>query len=151
MFMGLEQDIQQSKFRNDYQKGLVNIIYTHGFLTEKLKTIFSRSGITSQQYNILRILRGAGKPLSTLELRKRMLVKMSDTSRLVDRLILKDFVKKVICSTDKRLVDISIMPAGLALLKDMEKYNVDMDELLQSLTDEEVQTLNNLLDKIRIA
>ena len=147
--MGIEQDIQQTKFRNDYQKGLVNLIFTHGFVTEKLKDIFSRSDITSQQYNILRILRGAGKPLSTLELRKRMLVKMSDTSRLVDRLILKGFVKKITCSTDKRLVDISITPAGLKLLTELEKYNEEMDELLQPLTQEEVLLLNTLLDKIR--
>ncbi len=147
--MGIEQDIQQTKFRNDYQKGLVNLIYTHGFVTEKLKSIFSRSDITSQQYNILRILRGAGKPLSTLELRKRMLVKMSDTSRLVDRLILKDFVKKITCTKDKRLVDISITTAGLKLLTHLEKYNEEMDELLQPLTQEEVLMLNTLLDKIR--
>ena len=147
--MGIEQDIQQTKFRNDYQKGLVNLIYTHGYVTEKLKSIFIKSGITSQQYNILRILRGAGKPLSTLELRKRMLVKMSDTSRLVDRLILKGFVKKITCPTDKRLVDISIAPAGLKLLTELEKYNEEMDQLLQPLSSEEVALLNNLLDKIR--
>ncbi len=147
--MGIEQDIQQTKFRNDYQKGLVNLIFTHGYVTEKLKDIFSRSGITSQQYNILRILRGAGKPLSTLELRKRMIVKMSDTSRLVDRLILKGFVKKITCPTDKRLVDISITAAGLKLLTELEKFTVEMDKLLQPLTSEEVILLNELLDKIR--
>lgn len=147
--MGIEQDIQQTKFRNDYQKGLVNLIYTHGFITEKLKGIFIRSGITSQQYNILRILRGAGKPLSTLELRKRMLVKMSDTSRLVDRLILKDLVKKVTCPKDKRLVDISITSTGLNLLLGLEKFNEEMDQLLHPLTSEEVNSLNILLDKIR--
>lgn len=147
--MGIEQDIQQTKFRNDYQKGLVNLIFTHGYVTEKLKDIFNRSGITSQQYNILRILRGAGKPLSTLELRKRMIVKMSDTSRLVDRLILKGFVKKITCPTDKRLVDISITAAGLKLLTELEKFNVEMDKLLQPLTSEEVILLNELLDKIR--
>ncbi len=147
--MGIEQDIQQTKFRNDYQKGLVNLIYTHGFITEKLKGIFIRSGITSQQYNILRILRGAGKPLSTLELRKRMLVKMSDTSRLVDRLILKDLVKKVTCPKDKRLVDISITSTGLNLLLELEKFNEEMDQLLHPLTSEEVNSLNILLDKIR--
>ena len=147
--MGIEKDIQQTKFRNDHHKGLINLIYTHGYVTEKLKSIFTASGITSQQYNILRILRGAGKPLSTLELRKRMLVKMSDTSRLVDRLILKGFVKKIICSKDKRLVDISITTAGLDLLSDLEKYNEEMDGLLNPLTQEELLVLNTLLDKIR--
>lgn len=147
--MGIEQDIQQTKFRNDYQKGLVNLIFTHGYLSEKLKSIFNRTGITSQQYNILRILRGAGKPLSTLELRKRMLVKMSDTSRLVDRLILKGFVKKTTCPKDKRLVDISITATGLKLLVELEKFNDEMDQLLQPLSTEEVNSLNKLLDKIR--
>lgn len=147
--MGIEQDIQQTKFRNDYQKGLVNLIFTHGYLSEKLKSIFNRTGITSQQYNILRILRGAGKPLSTLELRKRMLVKMSDTSRLVDRLILKGFVKKTTCLKDKRLVDISITATGLKLLVELEKFNDEMDQLLQPLSTEEVNSLNKLLDKIR--
>lgn len=149
--MGIEQDIQQTKFRNNYQKGLVNLIYTHGYLTEKLKEIFNRADVTLQQYNILRILRGAQQPLSTLELRKRMLVKMSDTSRLVDRLILKGLLKKITCSKDKRLVDISITEKGLNLLAKLDEYTDEMDRLLISLSEKEVTTLNQLLDKIRNA
>ena len=81
--MGIEEDISQSKFRNEYQKGVVNLIYTYNWMNERMKHLFDKEKITSQQFNILRILRGAGKPLSTLQIRQRMLDKMSDTSRIV--------------------------------------------------------------------
>jgi Transcriptional regulators len=147
--MSIEKDIQQSKFRNEYQKTVVNIIYTYNWVTEKTKQIFERGDITSQQYNILRILRGAGKPLSTLQIRQRMLDKMSDTSRIVDRLVKKDLVQKVICKTDRRLVDVTITEQGMALLDKLDGYNDEMDALLGNITEDEAKMLNQLLDKIR--
>jgi DNA-binding MarR family transcriptional regulator len=147
--MSIEKDIQQSKFRNEYQKTVVNIIYTYNWITEKTKQFFEKGDITSQQYNILRILRGAGKPLSTLQIRQRMLDKMSDTSRIVDRLVKKDLVKKVICKTDRRLVDVTITDQGLGLLEKLDGYNDEMDALLSNITEEEAKMLNHLLDKIR--
>src|SRR6201999_4359003 len=92
--MALENEINQRKFRTEYQKARINIIYTYNWLTEQVKSMFDEWDITSQQFNILRILRGEGKPLSTLQIRQRMLDKMSDTSRIVDRLVLKGLVKK---------------------------------------------------------
>jgi len=92
--MGIEQDIQQTNFRNEYQKLGINIMYTANWLNEKISSILSQEDITQQQYNILRILRGAEKPLSTLQIRARMLDKMSDTSRIVDRLVAKELVEK---------------------------------------------------------
>jgi Transcriptional regulators len=147
--MSIEKDIQQTKFRNEYQKTVVNIIYTYNWVTEKTKQIFERGDITSQQYNILRILRGAGKPLSTLQIRQRMLDKMSDTSRIVDRLVKKNLVQKVICKTDRRLVDVTITEQGMALLEKLDGYNDEMDALLGNITEEEAKMLNHLLDKIR--
>lgn len=147
--MSIEKDIQQSKFRNEYHKTVVNLIFTYNWITEKTKQFFEKGDITSQQYNILRILRGAGKPLSTLQIRQRMLDKMSDTSRIVDRLVKKDLVQKVICKTDRRLVDVTITDAGLRLLDKLDSYNEQMDAMLESLTEEEAKMLNNLLDKIR--
>jgi DNA-binding MarR family transcriptional regulator len=147
--MSIEKDIQQSKFRNEYQKTVVNLIYTYNWITEKTKQFFDKGDITSQQYNILRILRGAGKPLSTLQIRQRMLDKMSDTSRIVDRLVKKDLVKKVICKTDRRLVDVTITDQGLSLLEKLDGYNDEMDALLSNITEEEAKMLNQLLDKIR--
>ena len=105
--------------------------------------------ITPQQYNILRILRGSQQPLSTLQIRSRMLDKMSDTSRIVERLLKKGLVEKKVCSADKRLVDVSISKKGLSLLDKLDKKNADIDELMRNLTEAEANTLNKLLDKIR--
>ena len=147
--MSLDKDIHSSKFRNEYHKAIVNIIFTNNWIMERTKEIFERADITSQQYNILRILRGAKEPLSTLQIRQRMLDKMSDTSRIVDRLLKKELVKKVVCITDKRLVDVTITQKGLELLTELDKYNDELDNMLNSISDEEVCTLNQLLDKIR--
>lgn len=147
--MSLEKDISQRSFRNEYQKGIINLIYTYNWMNEKMKKVFDNEGVTAQQYNILRILRGAGKPISTLQIRERMLDKMSDTSRIVDRLVLKGLAQKTICKNDKRLVDVSISSKGKKLLEKIDHYEKDMDAILGNLTDAEAKTLNTLLDKIR--
>ena len=149
--MSLETDIQQTRFRNEYQKTLINLVYTFNWVSEHNKKFFEREDITSQQFNILRILRGAGKPLSTLQIRQRMLDKMSDTSRIVDRLIIKGLVKKVVCKSDRRLVDVSISEQGLELLEKLDLSSDEMDAILKKLSIEEAEQLNVLLDKIRSA
>ena len=115
-----------------------------------MKEILNRFEITSQQFNILRILRGAGEPLSTLQIRQRMLDKMSDTSRIVDRMVTKGLVKKVVRTSDKRLVDVSLAEKGEILLGKMDQFQGEMDSILKNLTEEEARTLNSLLDKIRM-
>ena len=147
--MSIEKDISQAKFRNEYQKTAINLIYTYNWMHEKMKVFFDREKITGQQFNILRILRGAGKPISTLQIRQRMLDKMSDTSRIVDRLILKGLARKIICTNDKRLVDVSITDKGKKLLEKMEAYENEMDSIFENLNSSEAKTLNTLLDKIR--
>ena len=147
--MSLEKDITQSNFRNEHQKAAINLIYSYHWINEQMKSFFERVDITSQQFNILRILRGAGKPLSTLQIRQRMLDKMSDTSRIVDRLLAKGLVKKVVCKADKRLVDVSITDKGKKLLEMTDKYEPEMDALISSLSEAEAKTLNKLLDKLR--
>jgi DNA-binding MarR family transcriptional regulator len=149
--MGIEQDINQSKFRNNHQKASVNLIYTYNWMNEKMKNLFESHEVTPQQFNILRILRGAGKPISTLQIRQRMLDKMSDTSRIVDRLVIKGVVKKVVCKTDKRLVDISITEKGKKLLTKIDTHEEDLDGILNNLTEADAVVLNKLLDKIREA
>ena len=147
--MSLEKDITQQNFRNEHQKGVINIIYTYNWINEKMKVFFDKENITAQQFNILRILRGAGKPISTLQIRERMLDKMSDTSRILDRLVLKGMAKKSVCKADKRLVDVSISDKGLKLLSKLDTYQDDMDSVMQNLSATEAKTLNILLDKIR--
>jgi DNA-binding MarR family transcriptional regulator len=147
--MSLEKDINQTKFIDDYQKAMLNVFYTSSWMNEKTKTFFDKEQITAQQYNILRILRGAGEPISTLQIRQRMIDKMSDTSRIVDRLLAKDLVKKNICPTDKRLVDVSITIKGKKLLAKLDDAEVLKGEFCKTLSATEAKTLNKLLEKMR--
>jgi DNA-binding MarR family transcriptional regulator len=147
--MTIEKDINQHKFRNEFQKATINFIYTYNWMNEQMKLFFEPHDITSQQFNILRILRGAGEPLSTLQIRERMLDKMSDTSRIVDRLVKKKLVKKSICESDKRLVDVTINEKGKKLLEEMDVRSEAMDSVLKNLNEHDAKTLNGLLDKIR--
>jgi MarR family 2-MHQ and catechol resistance regulon transcriptional repressor len=147
--MGIEQDINQTKFRNNHQKAGINFIYTFNWMNEKMKSFFDAHEITQQQFNILRILRGAGTPLSTLQIRQRMLDKMSDTSRIVDRLVIKGLVKKKVCNADKRLVDVFITDKGKKLLSKIDLQQDQLDGVLGNLSETDTATLNKLLDKIR--
>lgn len=147
--MGIEQEINQTSFRNEFQKAAINLIYTFNWMNEKMKAMFDKEDITPQQFNILRILRGAGKPISTLQIRQRMLDKMSDTSRIVDRLLTKGLVKKNTCPNDKRLVDVSITDKGKKLLERMDLLAPEMDAIFKNLSDADAKSLNKLLDKIR--
>ncbi len=148
--MSLEKDINQSKFANEHQKAMVNIIYTFHWMNEQIKSFFDKEDITQQQFNILRILRGAGVPLSTLQIRQRMLDKMSDTSRIVDRLVIKELVKKSDCPSDKRLVDVSITSQGKRLLERLDSSQKKLDNISINLTDADAKLLNKLLDKLRV-
>jgi DNA-binding MarR family transcriptional regulator len=147
--MTLEEEIHQKVFRSEYQKSTINLIYTFNWVNEKVNKLFEPFDITQQQFNILRILRGAGEPLSTLQIRQRMLDKMSDTSRIVDRLIKKGLVKKSVCHEDRRLVDILLTDKGKKLLQTMDVLNDEMESIFKYLNVEEARQLNILLDKIR--
>jgi DNA-binding MarR family transcriptional regulator len=147
--MGIEKDIQQTNFRNEYQKLGINIMYTANWLNEKIAGILSQEDITQQQYNILRILRGADKPLSTLQIRARMLDKMSDTSRIVDRLVAKELVEKNTCPTDKRLVDVVLSKKGFIILEKLDQLNHQLDALMKGISEKDAITMNQLLDQLR--
>ena len=148
--MGIEKDIQQQHFQSESQKAIVNLVYTYHWITEKIKTMLSHDGITMQQFNILRILRGSDpQPLSTLTIRERMLDKMSDTSRIVDRLVLKGWVIKRTCASDKRLVDVSITKEGKRLLEKIDKRMDEMNVVVSSLSQQDLKRLNELLDQMR--
>ena len=147
--MTLEKDINQHVFRTEYQKSAINLIYTFNWINERLNKQFEPFDITQQQFNILRILRGAGKALSTLQIRQRMLDKMSDTSRIVDRLVKKGLVKKTICREDRRLVDVLLTDKGKKLLLEMDGLNDEMDAIFKFISEGEARQLNFLLDKIR--
>ena len=148
--MTIEETIQQIRpFRNAYQKVIVNLIYTQNWVTSQLQKHLKPYGITMKQYNVLRILKGAGKPITTSTIRERLLDKMSDASRMVDRLHQRGLVVRATCPTDKRLVDVSLSGEGEKLLAVMSKFDNQMDGIVSQLTESEAEQLSQLLDKLR--
>jgi DNA-binding MarR family transcriptional regulator len=148
--MGLAEEIQQSKFTSERQKGLLNLIYTYNSLITEMNAYFKAHDITRQQYNVLRILRGQyPRPASINLLKERMLDKMSDTSRIVKRLELKKLVKRTESDLDRRAVEVSITKKGLALLEETDNTVNGFEHLLDNLSETETYQLNFLLDKLR--
>ncbi|TNF24216.1 MAG: MarR family transcriptional regulator [Bacteroidetes bacterium] len=149
--MKLEEEIKQEKgFASERQKAVVNIMFTEGWIRSSLSDVLKPHQLTLQQYNVLRILRGSSpKPLSTSDIRSRMLDKMSDASRIVDRLVQKGWVDRTTCSSDKRLVDVFISDEGMKLLEAIDLQIESFNRNLISITEEEAETLNSILDKMR--
>lgn len=147
----LEDEIKQSKkFRSEYEKAVVNITYTYNWLYALEEGLFKPHDLTCQQYNILRILRGQYPQAATIKLlRERMLDKMSDASRLVEKLRQKGFLNRKTCKDDRRNVDVIISDKGLETLSKIDEELVRFDVNFHSLTEEEAARLNELLDKMR--
>ena len=146
----LQKEVKAAKFENIFQQALVNVIFTYHWCSQNVKEALDPFDITTQQYNVLRILRGQYPSPATVSLIKsRILDKMSDTSRIVDRLIQKGFVKKSMNNHDKRAVDIIISDKGLTLLKKMDKEINFSTFIAPNLTEAEAEHLNLLLDKMR--
>jgi len=148
--MKIEDAIQQTSFQSEYQKVVINLSYTYFCFKDRFSSSIKPFGITIQQYNVLRILRGQfPNGITTSDIRSRMLDKMSDASRLVDRLEKNEFVEKCRNSADKRLVVVKISEKGLQLLKEIELKESEIYDWAVSLTESEAQQLNALLDKLR--
>ena len=149
--MRLEDEIVQKKFKSEYEKAFLNVLYTSNWLTSHNARLLKPYGLTGQQYNILRILRGQHpKPATIRLLTERMLDKMSNASRLVEKLRKKEFVERDPCQEDRRQVNVKISDKGLALLEQLDGVLSAMDHLLvNSITEEEALELNRILDKMR--
>ena len=147
--MKLEDEIKQKKFRSAHHKALVNLIYSCHWVETRQHAYFKTFGITGQQFNILRILKGQHpKGISSTEIKSRMLDKNSDVSRLLDRLVAKGLISKVGCPNDKRANDIYISDSGIGLLKEISKTESETNPL-NALSEDDANLLNSLLDKIR--
>lgn len=148
--MKLEEEIKQDKFISEAHKLAVNIFFTHSWLNTYYSKIFHKYNITTQQYNILRILRGQyPNPVTINLLKDRMLDKMSDTSRLVERLRGKELVKRSNCENDRRRAEVVITEKGLEILSELDGIDENSRELFGKITEEEAQTVNVILDKMR--
>ncbi|MCH2085135.1 MAG: MarR family transcriptional regulator [Saprospiraceae bacterium] len=149
--MKIEQEIQQTVFESEYQKVNINLLFTASWLNQKSAKVLKPFHISWQQFNILRILRGMGdKPATIKTLTERMIDKMSNASRLVEKLKQKGFVERRSCPSDRRQVDIMITKEGLLIL---EKASHAMKEELNNISDnfseKEAKDLNELLDRMR--
>lgn len=148
--MGIAEDIKQEKFTSEYAKASINVIYTNSWLNQKHQELFKSEGLTTPQFNILRILRGQYPNPATVNLLiERMLDKSSNASRIVDKLEQKGLVVRKQCPNDRRAVDVVISDQGLNLLDQLDNKLTRMESELSNLTEEECKTLNQLLDKMR--
>ncbi len=148
--MKIEDEIQTRKFRNERHKATINIVFTSNWITGILEKRANQEQITLQQFNVLRILRGQyPNPATNNLVKERMLDKMPDVSRIIDRLVAKGLVSRCKCTTDRRAVDVKITEKGLETLEALEDSMMMLDILQKNISEEECATLNGLLDKLR--
>lgn len=148
--MKIEDAIQQKEFKDPYNKLVVNLLYTHSYLVTSQHSLFKPHDISPEQYNVLRILRGQnGVPTTVSSIQDRMLNKMSNASRLVEKLKMKGLVRRDECPKDRRQVDVMITEKGLELLQVLQTRVEAGNKNFVHLDLEEVNQMNDLLDKIR--
>lgn len=148
--MKLEEAIKQKMFKTEDERLVINMVYTSGWLNAEQTRYFKQFGISPEQYNVLRILRGQQpNPASVSLIQERMLDKMSNASRLIEKLKQKEFVDRNACPNDRRQVDVKITDKGMKLLAQIDSEADLMHAICKSLTQQEKETLNTLLDKFR--
>ncbi len=148
--MNIEKEIKQSKFQSEYHKMIINLLFTGSWLGLKNACYLKPYGISPQQFNILRILRGQHpKPATVNLLIERMLDKNSNASRLVEKLRVKKLVERAVCEEDRRAVNVIITEKALKLLEELDIEEKKWENDLMSLTEAEAKQLNYLLDKLR--
>ncbi len=141
-----QNDEQQMPIRR--QLG-INLVKTFNWVYDRSQLFFAEYGLTSQQYNVIKILYEADRPISTSEVLDQMVEKNAGVSRLVDRLVIKKLVQKKTNAVDKRLIDIQLTPSGESLCEEVTADLAQVDQVYAGLSDKDVAELNRLLDKIR--
>jgi DNA-binding MarR family transcriptional regulator len=148
--MKIEDAIQQKEFKDPYNKLVVNFLYTHSYIVTAQNSLFKPYDLSPEQYNVLRILRGQnGVPATVSSIQDRMLNKMSNASRLVEKLKQKGLVKREECPKDRRQVDVVITLNGLEILKELELKVDESNRSFVHLSTDDVQLMNELLEKMR--
>ena len=149
--MKIEDALKSRLIKDDFQKLYINIAFTSIWLEEQLNKLFKDIGITSHQYNVLRILRGSlGTPLPACDIQGRMIYKNSNVTRIIEKLVSKELTSKKSNEKNRRKIEVEITPAGLDLLAQLDMKVMQVHHnLFKNITVEEAQSFNNLLDKIR--
>ncbi|MEM7103014.1 MAG: MarR family transcriptional regulator [Bacteroidota bacterium] len=149
--MDIEKKSMPTEFRSEWHKLRVNLLYSAAWLSKGTHDVLKPFGLTPKQFNVLGILNGHTDelPLTVLEIRNLMLDKMSDASRLIDRMHNKGIIRKFPCTKDKRATRVVLTDEGQKLLKTITKDESRFDQLVNTLSSKEAQLLNSLLDKMR--
>lgn len=149
--MKIEEIIKSTVSMDNSKKIILNILYTQNVVTENFNEILKPYDISGEQYNVLRILRGQkGNPANMCVIQERMLAKTSNTTRLVDKLLLKDFVTRNVCPENRRKIEVSITQKGLDVLAELDpKVTEHENRFAKNLNPEELEQLNQLLEKYR--
>ncbi|RYM34603.1 MarR family transcriptional regulator [Brumimicrobium glaciale] len=142
------EEIITANFKDEHHKAIINIRYTSNYIGVYYNNQLEAFDLTLAQFNILRILRGAKTELSIKTVKNRMVEKSPNTTRLIDKLIIKDFVKRARSNEDRRIVNIEITDLGLETLSQLDVQFED-NYFDKNLTEVEVNTLNHLLNKFR--
>ena len=149
--MKIEDQIKQGSFSHIEEKLIVNLIYTSNLINLLTSRLFKPHGLSAQQYNVLRILRGQnGQSISLLDIEDRMLDKSSNVSRLIDKLVLKHYITREESKVDRRRVDVLISQSGLDILKEIDAELNRFYEKLNTLVEySDAKKMNTILDNIR--
>lgn len=149
--MKIEDKIKSTVALDLSKKIILNIIYTNNILSEKFNDVLKPYDLSGEQYNVLRILRGQkGKPANMCVIQERMVAKTSNTTRLVDKLLLKELVTRNVCPNNRRKIEVLITQKGLDVLAELDpKVIAHENELSTNFTKQELEQLNNLLEKYR--
>ena len=148
--MSISDEIKQSSFKNEETKAVINLIFTGNFIVQRQQAFMKPFGITMQQFNVLRILEGQkGQAISVLSITERMLDKMSNASRLVDKLFAKKLVSRLPCEKDRRAVDVYILPSGSAFVNQIEVHLDEFRKQIRQVGEENLKQLTELLDQFR--
>lgn len=148
--MKLEEEIKQKSFKSPHHRMMVNIMFTGNFLQKRFLCLMREFGVSPQQHNVLSILRGQHpQPCSLGDIQERMLDRMSNATRLVDKLLEKKLVDRVQCPANRRKIEITVTEAGLDLLRQIENKIPPFEALFPAISPEEAIMLGQLLDKAR--
>ncbi len=149
--MKIDQAIKQSKFESAHQKAFINIMYTANWLRDQQEDLFKEQDILPQHYNILRILKGSHpQPVSPGQIKEVMLDKGTDLTRIIDKLVKKDLVKRHVCEVNRRKVDVHITKEGLKFLNELnDPIRKLSSHIKKNISDKEAEKLSDLLDELR--
>lgn len=148
--MSIESDIKQGSFKSPYHRLVVNLMFTNNWICDVQMQALKPFGLTLQQYNVLRILRGRyPDPAKVSDIAERMLDKMSNASRLVDKLVAKQLAQRTECPSDRRAVDVIVTESGLDMLKEIDSMQHTWESQLRGLNEDQASELSNMLDQLR--